>query len=93
MAAITKRLVLGMLAGAEINRLIPFGDILQGRKPGALVRSVAKWLRLTLAAGAPPIFVTLFDIHFTGFFLSNHRFGHLHPFKNRRQIGHFANSS
>ena len=93
MAAVAKRLVFGVFAGAEINRPIPLSDILQRFKPGALMRPVAKRLRLALATSAPPIFAALFDVYLAGLFLRYYRLGHDNPFPTGHRTWRRGNSS
>ena len=76
MTAVAERLVPGLFARTKINCLIPFCDILHRRQSCSLVGPVAKRLRLASAAGAPPIFAALLNIHFAGFLLRDHRFCH-----------------
>ena len=52
----------GMFASAEPDFPGLGSGILLRRDTGALVRSIAKRLAFTLAAGAPPVFLACLDI-------------------------------
>src|SRR5690349_3374107 len=61
-AAVAHRRVAGLLARAEIGCLVSVRCPLLGRELRPLVRAVAEWLLLGLAARAPPI--VLARLHF-----------------------------
>jgi len=51
--AVTKRALLGMLTGAEIDGSVAFSLIRDGDEGGTLVGAVAEGLRLAVSARAP----------------------------------------
>src|SRR6266446_11012412 len=55
MGAAAERLCRGLFAGAEPHLFALRRHPLHRRERGALVRAVAEWLVLRLAAGAPPV--------------------------------------
>ena len=76
MTAVAGGLVLGSFAGAEKDRLAGFGGIGDGGEVRALVRSVAKRLRLAFAAGAPVVRLTFFNVYGDGFCSGYDGFAH-----------------
>ena len=80
MGAVAGRRARRLFAAAEPYRLVPLGDILHRRKPGAFVGAIAERLRCTFAAGAPPIFVAFLYIDTARFFLRNYGFSHSSSF-------------
>lgn len=62
MRPVAARLLAGLLAAAERERLALFSLELDRAEPGALVRAIAERLLATLAARAPPIGLAGLDI-------------------------------
>jgi hypothetical protein len=60
MGAVAERTLLGVLAGAEIDRAVGLGLVWHGREGGAFVAAVAERLRLAVSTGAPVIGLTSF---------------------------------
>jgi len=61
MGAVAERTLLGVLAGAEIDRAVRLGLIRDRREGGTLVSTVAERLVLTVTAGTPVVGLTGFD--------------------------------
>ena len=74
--AVTKRLVIGLLAATEIDRLRRLGFKHDRLEIRPLVGTVTEWLFLALATHAPPVFAARNDVHCNRFFLGDHRVGH-----------------
>ena len=76
MGAVAQRTLLGMFAGAEIDRAVRVGRVRNRRESGTLVGAVAEGLVLALAARAPVIGLTGFDEDRDGRLLGDVRSGH-----------------
>jgi hypothetical protein len=61
MGAVAKRTLLGVLAGAEVDRAVGFGLKRDRRERGTFVSTVAERLVLAVAARAPVVGLTGFD--------------------------------
>jgi len=59
--AVTKRALLGMLTGAEIDGAVAFSLIRDGNEGGTLVGAIAERLVLAVSAGAPVVGLAGFD--------------------------------
>ena len=76
MCPVTERAIIAVLAAAEIDRAALFSGVRSRGEGTSLMGSVAERLRGALAAGAPIVGFTLFNIDGNGGFLSNDGFGH-----------------
>jgi hypothetical protein len=61
MGAVAERALLGVLAGAEVDRAVAFSLIRDGDEGGTLVGAVAERLRLAVAARAPVVGLASFN--------------------------------
>jgi len=59
--AVAERTLLGVLAGAEIDRAVGLSLIRHGREGGTLVGAVAERLRLAVSTRAPVVGLTGFN--------------------------------
>jgi hypothetical protein len=59
--AVAERTILGVLAGAEIDRAVGLGLVRHGREGGAFMAAVAERLRLAVSTGAPVVGLTGFN--------------------------------
>lgn len=66
MCTVAERCVFCFLAETKPDAFIAFGGIFLRRESTTMMRAVAKRLRFTLAAGAPPIVLAFFDIEYDG---------------------------
>ena len=76
MGTVAEGALLGMLAGAEVDRAIGFGLVGHRREGGTLVGAVAERLRLAVAARAPVVGLAGFDEHGDGRLLRDVGGGH-----------------
>jgi hypothetical protein len=70
---IAQGLATTVFAAAKIDGVSRVSGIFNRCEAAAFMRAVAKWLRLALAAGAPPIVFSCFDLGCEGRFLRNIR--------------------
>src|SRR6266851_1166598 len=75
--AVAKRLVVGVLAGAEPVVAFLGRRVLHRREEAALVAAVAKRLVFALAAGAPPVVLSGLQHHFRWRPRRDNRLGHV----------------
>jgi hypothetical protein len=61
MRAVAERTLLGVLAGAEIDRAVRLGLVRHGRESRTLMGAVAEGLVLAVSAGTPVVGLTDFD--------------------------------
>ena len=61
MGSVAQGTLLGVLAGAEVDRAVRLGLIRHGRESGTLVGAVAEGLVLAVSAGAPVVSLAGFD--------------------------------
>src|SRR5476651_1358968 len=76
-AAVAKRLALRVLAGAHPVIAGLLGRVLHRQHAAALVGTVAEWLILAHAAGAPPIVLACLQRDFAGHLGGDNRLGHI----------------
>jgi hypothetical protein len=73
MRSIAQRLAATVLAAAKVDGVGRICCIFYRREVAAFMRTIAKWLRFTLTARAPPIIFSCFDLGREGGFLRNIR--------------------
>ena len=61
MGAITQRALLGVLAGAEVDRAVGFGLVRHRREGGTLMGTIAERLVLAVSARTPVVGLAGFD--------------------------------
>jgi hypothetical protein len=61
MGAVAQRALLGVLAGAEVDRAVGFGLVRNRREGGTLMGAVTERLILAMSAGAPVVGLAGFD--------------------------------
>jgi hypothetical protein len=84
MRAVAESTLLGVLAGAEVDRAVGFGLIRHRRESGTLVGAIAEGLVLAVSARAPVIGLAGFDEDGNRGLLRNVRGGHGEEIQDER---------